>query len=258
MRQKFIAGLCCWLQLSPWGWQVWRRTPRPKRRQGSTLQLWCRIQARKAVAPESRNPRAIPTPTTKESTKQLAIPARVWDPCLTPGLAPIVIRTRQRRRQPIHRTARRAPRRKWQLRESHHSDQRWRQQRRRQHLAHGDHRHGRTRNGHQWRHVHRLRSSGQQNHPPLQRFPASRYRDRRWHRASRPARHGQQAAHRPAVGLRMRPRFMHDLRWLSLQNAIERHAGEAEHVRQRFQELSPVEKQPLFSFLNSCNSYIPG
>jgi hypothetical protein len=49
---------------------------------------------------------------------------------------------------------------------------------------------------------------------------------------------------------------MHDLRWLSLQNAIERHAGEAEHVRQRFQELSPVEKQPLLSFLNSCNSYI--
>ena len=93
MRQKFIAGLCCWLQLSPWGWQVWRRTPRPKRRQGSTLQLWCRIQARKAVALESRNPRAIPTPTSKESTKQLTIPARVWDPCLTPVLDPIVIRT---------------------------------------------------------------------------------------------------------------------------------------------------------------------
>ncbi len=33
------------------------------------------------------------TPMTKESTKQLTIPARVWDPCLTPGLAPIVIRT---------------------------------------------------------------------------------------------------------------------------------------------------------------------
>jgi hypothetical protein len=63
-------------------------------------------------------------------------------------------------------------------------------------------------------------------------------------------RHGQ-AAHRPVVGFRMRPRFKHDLRWLSLQNAIERHASEAEHVRQGFQELSPVEKQPLFSFLNS-------
>jgi CxxC motif-containing protein (DUF1111 family) len=52
----------------------------------------------------------------------------------------------------------------------------------------------------------------------------------------------------PLWGLRMRPRFMQDLRSLSLQNAIERHAGEAEHVRQRFQELSPVEKQQLFSF----------
>jgi CxxC motif-containing protein (DUF1111 family) len=55
----------------------------------------------------------------------------------------------------------------------------------------------------------------------------------------------------PLWGLRMKPRFMHDLKSLSLQNAIERHAGEAEHVRQRFQELSPVEKQELFSFLNS-------
>ena len=55
----------------------------------------------------------------------------------------------------------------------------------------------------------------------------------------------------PLWGLRMRPRLIHDLRSLSLQNAIERLAGEAEHVRQRFQELSPVEKQQLFSFLNS-------
>jgi CxxC motif-containing protein (DUF1111 family) len=52
-------------------------------------------------------------------------------------------------------------------------------------------------------------------------------------------------------GLRMRPRFIHNLRSLSLQNAIERHAGEAEHVGQRFQELSRVEKKQLFSFLNS-------
>jgi CxxC motif-containing protein (DUF1111 family) len=55
----------------------------------------------------------------------------------------------------------------------------------------------------------------------------------------------------PLWGLRMRPRFMHDLTSLSLQNAIERHGGEAEHVRRRFQELSPTEKQELFSFLNS-------
>jgi len=49
----------------------------------------------------------------------------------------------------------------------------------------------------------------------------------------------------PLWGFGMRPRFIHDLRSFSLQNAIERHAGEAEHVRQRFQELSPVEKQPF-------------
>ncbi|HEY1467959.1 MAG TPA: di-heme oxidoredictase family protein [Candidatus Acidoferrum sp.] len=55
----------------------------------------------------------------------------------------------------------------------------------------------------------------------------------------------------PLWGLRMRPRFMHDLKSLSLQNAIERHDGEAEYVRRRFQELTPVEKQQLFSFLNS-------
>jgi CxxC motif-containing protein (DUF1111 family) len=52
-------------------------------------------------------------------------------------------------------------------------------------------------------------------------------------------------------GLRMRPRYMHDLKSLSLENAIERHQGEAEHVERRFDELSPAEKQQLFTFLNS-------
>jgi CxxC motif-containing protein (DUF1111 family) len=52
-------------------------------------------------------------------------------------------------------------------------------------------------------------------------------------------------------GLRMRPRYMHDLLSLSLENAIERHEGEAAHVTQRFRELSPTEKQELFAFLNS-------
>jgi CxxC motif-containing protein (DUF1111 family) len=52
-------------------------------------------------------------------------------------------------------------------------------------------------------------------------------------------------------GLRMRPRYMHDLRSLTLQDAIERHEGEAEHVERRFRELSPTEKQQLFTFLNS-------
>ncbi|MBS0419687.1 MAG: hypothetical protein JSR66_18400 [Proteobacteria bacterium] len=52
-------------------------------------------------------------------------------------------------------------------------------------------------------------------------------------------------------GLRMRPRYMHDLKSLTLQNAIDRHGGEAEHVTHRFRELSREEKQQLFSFLES-------
>jgi CxxC motif-containing protein (DUF1111 family) len=52
-------------------------------------------------------------------------------------------------------------------------------------------------------------------------------------------------------GLRMRPRYMHDLLSLSLQNAIERHQGEAEDVTRRFLELSPTEQQELVTFLNS-------
>ena len=52
-------------------------------------------------------------------------------------------------------------------------------------------------------------------------------------------------------GLRMRPRYIHDLRSLTLADAIERHQGEAAHVEKRFDELSPTEKQQLFTFLNS-------
>ena len=52
-------------------------------------------------------------------------------------------------------------------------------------------------------------------------------------------------------GLRMRPRYMHDLRSLTLADAIERHQGEAAHVEKRFDEISPTEKQQLFTFLNS-------
>jgi CxxC motif-containing protein (DUF1111 family) len=55
----------------------------------------------------------------------------------------------------------------------------------------------------------------------------------------------------PLWGLRMHPRHMHDLRSLTLENAIERHGGEAEQVRNRFRELSPKDKQALFTFLNS-------
>jgi CxxC motif-containing protein (DUF1111 family) len=55
----------------------------------------------------------------------------------------------------------------------------------------------------------------------------------------------------PLWGLRMHPRHMHDLKSLTLEDAIERHGGEAAHVRHRFRALSPEEKQALLTFLNS-------
>lgn len=51
--------------------------------------------------------------------------------------------------------------------------------------------------------------------------------------------------------LRMRPRYMHDLRSLTLRNAIERHDGEAEHVARRFRDLTESQKQQLLTFLQS-------
>ena len=55
----------------------------------------------------------------------------------------------------------------------------------------------------------------------------------------------------PLWGLRMRPRYMHDLKSLSLESAISRHRGEADEVADRFEELSSAQKQQLFTFLNS-------
>jgi CxxC motif-containing protein (DUF1111 family) len=55
----------------------------------------------------------------------------------------------------------------------------------------------------------------------------------------------------PLWGLRMRPRYMHDLRSLTLTDAIERHRGEAELVNLEFRLLSASEKQELLTFLNS-------
>ena len=55
----------------------------------------------------------------------------------------------------------------------------------------------------------------------------------------------------PLWGLRMRPRFMHDLLSLTLENAIERHRGEAELASRRFGELSSDDKQDILTFLNS-------
>jgi CxxC motif-containing protein (DUF1111 family) len=55
----------------------------------------------------------------------------------------------------------------------------------------------------------------------------------------------------PLWGLRMRPRYMHDLLSPTLENAIERHRGEAHHVTERFFELPPAERQRVLTFLNS-------
>jgi CxxC motif-containing protein (DUF1111 family) len=55
----------------------------------------------------------------------------------------------------------------------------------------------------------------------------------------------------PLWGLRTKPRFMHDLRSLSLEDAISRHEGEAREPARRFRELSPEERQALITFLNS-------
>jgi CxxC motif-containing protein (DUF1111 family) len=52
-------------------------------------------------------------------------------------------------------------------------------------------------------------------------------------------------------GLRTRPRFMHDLQSLSLQDAIGRHAGEAVRATKGFEALSADEKQQLITFLQS-------
>ena len=55
----------------------------------------------------------------------------------------------------------------------------------------------------------------------------------------------------PLWGLRMRPRHMHDLASLTLQDAIRRHRGEALLAALRFRALSPEEKQQVITFLNS-------
>jgi CxxC motif-containing protein (DUF1111 family) len=65
----------------------------------------------------------------------------------------------------------------------------------------------------------------------------------------------QDTAHKlrtaPLWGLRMRPRFMHDLKSLSLGDAIGRHRGEAEQVEHQFDKLTPTQKQQVLAFLNS-------
>jgi CxxC motif-containing protein (DUF1111 family) len=55
----------------------------------------------------------------------------------------------------------------------------------------------------------------------------------------------------PLWGLRTKPRFMHDLQSLSLEDAISRHEGEALRPAKRFTELSPEEREALITFLNT-------
>ena len=55
----------------------------------------------------------------------------------------------------------------------------------------------------------------------------------------------------PLWGLRTKPRFMHDLQSLSLEDAISRHDGEAREPAKRFKQLTPGERQALITFLNT-------
>ena len=52
-------------------------------------------------------------------------------------------------------------------------------------------------------------------------------------------------------GLRMKSRYMHDLKSLSLESAIRRHDGEAEQASRGFRRLSDEERKQLLVFLNS-------
>lgn len=55
----------------------------------------------------------------------------------------------------------------------------------------------------------------------------------------------------PLWGLRTKARFMHDLKSLSLENAISRHDGEAHDPARRFKELRPEDRTALITFLQS-------
>jgi len=55
----------------------------------------------------------------------------------------------------------------------------------------------------------------------------------------------------PLWGLRTKSRFMHDLESLSVEQAIQRHSGEARAVTRRFRDLTDQEKEQLLIFLQS-------
>jgi CxxC motif-containing protein (DUF1111 family) len=55
----------------------------------------------------------------------------------------------------------------------------------------------------------------------------------------------------PLWGLHIKSRFMHDLESLTLDDAIRRHKGEAEHVTAKFRRLTAAQQQQLLTFLRS-------
>jgi len=55
----------------------------------------------------------------------------------------------------------------------------------------------------------------------------------------------------PLWGLRVRPQLMHDGLSLTIEEAIRRHAGQAEGVRLKFEALSDMQKKQLLAFLNA-------
>lgn len=55
----------------------------------------------------------------------------------------------------------------------------------------------------------------------------------------------------PLWGLHQRSRLMHDGHSLTIEDAIERHQGEADKVRQSFEDLSPADRTNLLAFLGS-------
>jgi CxxC motif-containing protein (DUF1111 family) len=55
----------------------------------------------------------------------------------------------------------------------------------------------------------------------------------------------------PLWGLRVRPQLMHNGLSLTIEDAIRRHAGQAEGVRLKYETLSSEQKKQLLAFLNS-------
>ena len=55
----------------------------------------------------------------------------------------------------------------------------------------------------------------------------------------------------PLWGLRTRNRLMHDGLSFTLDDAIARHRGQADAVRENYEALSPSDKMMLMAFLNS-------